>query len=157
MTTLGIQYLTYMETARSNLANEDIKNRTLDETRRANQAQEGIRLQELSETRRHNKATEGEARRHNQQQEYLTNWYNTQSIGIAQQKADSEVSLNKKKELDIVYQSYLDTKKVDETHRHNVATEGQTEFSNWSAAIVGKGGLLGNLTTGLSSLGKLLK
>lgn len=58
MTTLGIQYLEYLEKERSNRAQERIKQDTLNETARSNRAQEYLKAQALAEEIRANQAME---------------------------------------------------------------------------------------------------
>lgn len=65
MTQMGLEYLKHSETRRSNLANESIKQGTLDETKRSNLATESLRGAELDEKRRANLATEAETHRAN--------------------------------------------------------------------------------------------
>lgn len=134
MTQMGLNYLTYQETQRTNLANEGIKKDTLSETKRHNVVGEGIaegelqvKIGNLDETIRSNKTREAEINRANLVNEAETerSHRSNESIGWFNAKENERSNLAKEFEM-----NRSNTTREAEEHRANTEREAENYRSN---------------------------
>lgn len=121
MTQMGLNYLNYVETNRSNLANEGLKSQQNSETRRHNVAGEGVALSQLDinrgsldESIRSNKAREAENNRSNLARESENYRTDVANEGIKQGNLNESVRAHQLEER--------------ETARHNITAENNERY-----------------------------
>lgn len=150
MTQMGLNYLNYVESNRTNLANEGIKRGTLSETIRHNVVSEGQTTRSIDEQVRHNKVGEDisygnlkEAVRHNKVGENISQGqlseltrHNKVGEGISQGQLDAQIWKNKKDvELRQVDQfltkagQKIESQKLTELNRSNVQREQNDRYA----------------------------